>query len=202
LTICSAMCLTVEAGIAKPMPGAAPRRAEAGVGDGRRRDSDDLAVQVDQGAAAVAGIDGRGDLHHVGEGCACTAVTALGDGPSHGGDDALGDAAGQAQRVAHGHDDLAYLHLGGVAERGGPETLRYPAESDDREVLLGVGEDEVRAERLLSGGQRDLEGPGIAHDMGVGDDVAPVVVDDSGAELLAGGELNDGRQDLPDDSLV
>ena len=63
---CRAILVTTSDEMAKPMPG--PPAAQLLVGGCEGRDAHDLAGQVDQGAAAVAGVDRGGRLDRVRQG--------------------------------------------------------------------------------------------------------------------------------------
>ena len=68
--------------------------------------------EVDQGAAAVAGVDGRAGL----DGARERRAAGLRDGPAECADDALRHAALQAERVPHREHDVADTQLGRVGE--------------------------------------------------------------------------------------
>ena len=75
-------------------------------------DAHHLAVQVHQGAAGVAGVNGGVHLDHV-EGGALHV-----DGTVHAGYDALTHGEGQlTQRVADGQHRVAHVDIGGAAQR-------------------------------------------------------------------------------------
>ena len=130
------MSVAVLLGIAKPMPGAAPPPASGSVAAsvGMPMTSPDrltsappllpglIAAEVWMAPVIVA----------PGE----PALLRLGDRTAERGDDAVGDAAGQAQRVAHGQHDLADPELRRVAElgRGQPGGVVH---LDHREVAVG-----------------------------------------------------------------
>ena len=100
--------------------------AEAPAADGRDRgvDPDDLAVEVDQRAAGVAGVDGGVGLDRVDVGAvARTALAAGGHRPVLGADDAARHRAGQAERRADRDDRVADDDAVGVAERQGRQVL-------------------------------------------------------------------------------
>ena len=88
------------------------RAADLRIGGLERRDADDLAAEVDEGAAAVAGVDRGAGLDGVGQGVA----GGLADLAAEGADDALGHARLEPERIAHGQDEVADRELGGVAE--------------------------------------------------------------------------------------
>src|SRR5207245_2401304 len=78
------------------------------------RDAHDLAGEVEQRAAGVAGVDGGVGLDR-----GAQATVVFGDIAAESGDDTRGDGAGQAQRVADGDDAVTGLEGEGTAEVGG-----------------------------------------------------------------------------------
>ena len=94
---------------------AAAAREDRGV------DADEPAVHVDQGAAGIAGIDGRVGLDEeliVGD-------ADLGAGQRR--DDAAGHRLADAERIADGEHQIAHLEAVGVAELDGREWLLFAA---------------------------------------------------------------------------
>ena len=158
----------------------------------------ELAARVDQGAAAVAGVDRRGGLDRVGHdgspcGLACwpnwvllgrLALGLGGDRAVEGADDAGGDGAGQAERVADGHDRVADGDLVGVADRDRGEVARGVLDRDDGQVGRGVGAADLGVVGAAVGeGHGELLGAG--DDVVVGEHVARLVDDDAGALAAA-----------------
>ena len=94
--------------------------AAAGAGDGRV-DADHFAAQVEQRAAAVAGIDGGVGLQEV---LILHAVVAqLQVAAALGADDAVGDGVAQAEGAADGQHEVADVELAGIAEPGGNQPI-------------------------------------------------------------------------------
>ena len=111
-----------------------------------RQDAVDPTLQVEQRAAAVARLDGDGDLDH---------RPALQLTPPR--DDASDDAVRQSLRVADGYDGLPVLERGRVAQR----QRRQPLGSDpeDGQVEAAVVGVDVGDGQLLAVGRLDLEWP-------------------------------------------
>ena len=119
--------------------------ADAGAGrrDQRRIDADDVAVEVEHRAAAVAHVDGGVglDVAVVGAGAGDPAVKRR--------DDAGGDGAAKAVGIADGDDPVADPRLGAVApvDEGQVAALdlqqrevgRLVAADDPRRIFLAVG---------------------------------------------------------------
>ncbi len=147
-------------GMAKPTPVALAGFA----GDGRV-DGDDLAVEVHQRAAAVAGIDRRVGLEEVLD----VRLRSLAEGqtvPPRGADDAEGDRPAQSEGTPHGEDEIAGLHAVAVADGSGDQIRSLDRQDGDVGVL--VAKDLLRTKRA-SVGQVDLDsfGRGGADDMPV-----------------------------------
>ena len=89
-------------------------------------------------------------------------------------DDSGGDAAGQAERVAHRHDELPHLQAGRLAEAGGGWGLAVGA--DHSQVRERICADHVEGDdsAVREGG---LAGVGVADDVGVREQ-EPVVGED------------------------
>src|SRR5262249_53163658 len=135
-------------------------------------DADDLALQVDQRAAGVAGVDGRVGLDEV-------LVHVHVQATALGADDAVGHGAGPAERGADGQDAVADLHGPAVAQfEGGQVALGVDA--DDGQVGLGVDLDLLGREPAAVG-QHDLDLVGAVDDVVVGQDDALGVDDEAGA---------------------
>src|SRR5699024_8291573 len=90
------------------------REANADIATGARQDggvdADQFAVQIDQRAARVAGVDGGVGLNEVFEAIPEAVATEAAD-------DAGGDGLGQAERVADGNDEVADPQLVRVGYR-------------------------------------------------------------------------------------
>ena len=152
--------------------------------------ADDLALDVHQRSAGVAGIDDGVGLQVVH--LAVAQVTVA------GADDALGDRAAEAEGIADGEDDLADLHLVGVAKREGGEVLPLAVDAQQGDVTFLIRAEHLRGEDLVViGGDRQLGD--------IGDDVVvrhheTVLADDrpgaeAGDDLMAAGhETEQGMQ--------
>ena len=105
----------------------------AGTAGNRRVDADDLAVEVHQRAAAVAGIDGGVGLNE---------VFTIGDAEaaSLGADDAGRDRAFQSEGLAEGQDPIADFHLAAIAEPGGRKRAR-PLDAQHGQIGFRIGLD-------------------------------------------------------------
>ena len=130
-------------------------------------DTDDLAVDVDQRAAAVARRDRRGGLH----------VLHPVVKPGGGGDDAVGEGAGEASGAAQGVDRLAGGDGGlllqiGVAGEGGLH---------QGQIQVRVAAVDRRDLQLRPVGEGGRGGIGALHHVVVGGDLPPVVHKEAGA---------------------
>ena len=111
-------------------------------------------------------------------------------------DDAGGDGAGEAERVADGHDRLADDDLRGVADGHRDEVARRVVQQEDREVGRRVGADDLGVVGAAVV-ERDADrrvGAGAGGHVVVGEDVA-LVVDDDARALAAGLAARDGDRD-------
>jgi hypothetical protein len=139
-------------------------------------DADQLAAQVDERAAGVAGVDRRVGLDE---------VLVLGDVESAAGrrHDAHRHRLADAERVADREDDLAEPQLARVAERQRAQRGQRALELEDGEVRLGIGTDDLR---LVIGAvvERDGDGVGALDDVRVGEDAAAGRDDDARAHAL------------------
>ena len=100
-------------------------------------DPDHFAGRVDQRAARVAGVDRRVGLDHVVD---REPVGRL-DLALQGGDDAAGDGAVEAERVADRDHRVADFDLRGVAERERVQFLGRRVDLEQRQVVGRVGAD-------------------------------------------------------------
>src|SRR3954454_345766 len=122
--------------------------AELGVSRRQRRDTDDPARQVDGRAPGVPGVDLRAGLDQSGE----LHVLRLRDVAVERGDDALGNARSETERVAHREDQVTDPDLVGVRE---PRRLGgRVGEMHHRDVVGRVGADDARG-ALVADRQRD-----------------------------------------------
>ena len=81
------------------------------MGDDDGVDADDLSLEVQQGAAAVSGIDGGVGLEEV-----LVAAGIEDPAPVLGADDPLGDGLVEPPRMADGHDPLTHFDLVRIAK--------------------------------------------------------------------------------------
>ena len=144
-------------------------RADRGV------DADDLAARVDQRPAAVAEVDGRVGLDVVVE----ARVEEL---PADEADDADRDRVLVAERVADRAHPLAHPQRRRIADRRDRQA-RLAVDLDQRDVGVGIGADDARAQRPAVR-QLDDDPLGALDDMVVGEDAA-VGVDDEAAARAA-----------------
>jgi hypothetical protein len=172
------------------------RAAELRIGGRERRDPDEAGLEVDERAAAVAGVDGRAGLDRRAD---RDAVRALADRPAERADDSLGDARAQTERVAERHHDVPDIELGRVADRHRLQPGRVGA--DDREVTGDPAPDERRG-HLLAGGESDREPLRALDDVRIGDDVAVTVEHDAGAEPAARRDLHHRRRHLVHHAVI
>ena len=152
---------------------------QLGIDRGQRGDADDVAGEVDERAAAVAGIDRRRGLDGLGDGRAGrVAALRFGDRAADGGDDAVGHAAGEPQRVAERQHELPDLELRGVGERRRVHVagVLHP---DHGELVGEVAAHQRGRMRGRRVGIGDLELRRAAHHVRIRDDVALVVEHDA-----------------------
>ena len=142
-------------------------------------DAHQTAFEVEQGTAAVAGVDGGVGLDQVGEHAALAA-----DGAAQGRDHARGDGVVEAEGVADGDDGLAGHEVGGIAQGHGGQVMGA--------LDLQHGQVEVRLRALDHGGelaavlQMDHDLVATGDDVGVGQHQAALAVhNDAGAEAHA-----------------
>ncbi len=145
----------------------------AAVGRNGRVDADDLAVEVHERAAAVAGIDGRVSLDEV-----LSLVDA--DAAPLGADDAGGHGAFQPEGIAQREDPIAYFHLVAVTQLGGSEMVGA-IDAEHGEVGFGVGVDH-RGLELAAVVQADGDVLAVADDVVVRQDQPGGIDDDARSE--------------------
>ena len=158
--------------MAKPMPCAL--RVD------HRVDADDAAFDVEQRPAGVAGIDRGVGLDEIGEGAARFLRR---NGTAEGGDDAGGDRAAEAERIADGDDGLADQQVGRRSDRRGEQVLRIDAQHGD--VAVGIDADQFRR-HLRAVAEVDGDARCAFDDVVVGDDDPFARPDEAGAERLRG----------------
>lgn len=111
---------------------------------GECRDADELALQIDQRASAVARIDRGTRLDHARQRMD-VAIHQLGALAIKRADDPRGGGLLQAERTAHRDVILADLDLAGIADGDGLEVAR--ANLENGEILGGHVPDELRGDR-------------------------------------------------------
>ena len=175
------------------------READAGsaaadlrIGRGQRRNADDLTFEVDERAAAVAGVDRCAGLDHVGQ-----AVSGrFGNLPAQSADDAFGHARLKPERVAHGEHEVAHRQCTRVPEDGRLETR---CSDLDNGYVIGRKRADQGAVVDLAVGESDLEGLRSPNHVGVRHDVSRGVVDDAGSEARTRLDHHHRRCELFDD---
>ncbi len=144
----------------------------ARVGRNGRVDPDQLAMDIDEGAAGIAHVDRGIGLDVV------LVVVRFGQVPALGADDAPAHRVVEIERVADGEDLLAHLDLVRIApgERGqiGRVDLQH------RDIRRRVrGDDAGRETPLVA--QLHFDGLRVFNDVEIGDDIPVVTDDDTGA---------------------
>ena len=134
--------------------------------ENRGVDANELAVDVDERAAGVAGIDRGVGLDEV---FIALDVGEDSDAAALGADDAARDSFADAERIADREHAVTDLYLGRVGERDGGEVVGV--DLDDGDIGLLVTTDEL-GDEVAAVGQRDGDGLGAIHDVVVGRDVA------------------------------
>ncbi len=122
--------------------GAAAPREDRGV------DAHELAVEIHQGAAGIAGVDGGVGLDEGAE------VADADGGAGEAGDDAAGHGLADAEGIADRQHEVADLKAVAVAHLEGRHALAVGVDLEDREVGALVGAQELRLE-LLAVGEND-----------------------------------------------
>ena len=152
----------------------------AGVGQHGGIDPDHSALDVEERAAGVAGVDGGVGLDDVADG---EAVGRL-DAALQRRDDAGGERAVEPERVADRDRGIADLDVLGRAEGERLEVYAVGVDFQQRQVARRVAADDPGGNGLLVG---ELDGDlhRAVDDVGVGEDVAGLVDDKAGAAGLA-----------------
>lgn len=133
-------------------------------------DAHHLSVEVEQGAAGVAGVDGGVGLNHVHHG-----AVAHGDAPVHGGDIPAGKGEGQlTQRIADGYHLVAHVQVAGLADDHWGEALGLHLEDGDVVFFLSAHQLGVVGAAVVEG-HLDVADP--VNDVVVGQNV-PILGDD------------------------
>ena len=134
-------------------------------GDGRV-DADYLAVQVEQGTARIARVDGRVGLDEALDPVVVADDLGL---AAQGADDSVGQGGAHAQRVADGQDPVADLQFFDVAQTHGGQFGGVDLEQDD--VDQRIGADHLGCEGAAVG-QGDPDGVGAGDHVVVAENVA------------------------------
>ncbi len=132
-------------------------------------DAHQPAVQADQRAAGVAGVDRGIGLDEV------LVAQATQTAAAHRRDDPAGHGLADAERVADGHHEVAHAQRGGVGER---DRLQVAGRDlHHRHVGVRIGADELRVQHPpVVQGHRHLVG--ALDDVVVGEHQAPACIDD------------------------
>ncbi len=144
-------------------------------GDDGRVDAHDLPLQVDQGAAAVAGVDGGVGLDEI-------VIGTGADHPALGADDSRGHRLFQSEGTSDGHHPVAHLQIIRISQFEGLK-VRIPRDLDEGKIGLGIPAYDLPIE-LFSVGQLDLDLVRILDHMVVGQDISFLAHDESGAHSL------------------
>lgn len=146
-------------------------------------EADELSIEVDEGAAAAAGVDGGVGLEPVldGEGLVIEGGAAV-----FGAEDTAADGAAEAEGVTEGEDGFTEeeVIVGGELD-GGELFFVRGDEAEEGDVASGGADDGFGFE-LAAIGELDPDFGGALDDVEVGEDVAFFVDDDTGAEAEAG----------------
>jgi hypothetical protein len=137
-------------------------------------DADHLALEVHEGAARVARVDGGVGLNEV-------VVAALADEATLGADDAGRDRVAQAEGIADREDPVADAQIVGIAEVHRRQLLAVGIDTDHGEIGLRIASDDLRLVLLVGRGLHD-DLVGILDDVIVGHDQAVGVDDETGSQ--------------------
>ncbi len=147
----------------------------AGARIDRGVDADQPAVEVDQRAAGIAGIDGGVGLDE-------ELIIADADlGARQRRDDAVRHGLADAERIADRQHHVADLQVVGIGEVEHREFFVDALQAQDGEIAVLVLEHDLGVELALVG-QRDLHFAGALDHVVIGDDEARRIDDDAGAE--------------------
>ena len=144
--------------------------------DDQRVDADHLAVEVEQRAAGIAAVDGGVGLDVAVIGTGIDVAVARRD-------DAGGDGAAEAERIADRDHPFAEPQLVGIAELHRDQRLRRRLELQHRQIGLLVDADQLGLD-LGAVVHDDVDLVGIGDDVIVGHDDARGVDDEAGAERV------------------
>ena len=144
--------------------------------DDQRVDADDLAVEIEQRAAGIAAVD-RGvglDVAVIGSGIDVAVARR---------DDAGGDGAAKAERIADRDHPFAKPQLVGIAEFHRDQRFRRRREFQHRQIGLLVDPDQRRLD-LGAVVHDEVDFVGIGNDVIVGHGDARGIDDEAGAERV------------------
>ncbi len=130
------------------------------------------AAHVEQRSAAVARLDGDGELDH-------RPAVHLAPAGHHPGNDAVR----QSLRIAHRDDGLPVFERGRVAQLQRRQPLGVDAQ--DGEIELAVGGVDGRHFVMFAVGGLDADGPALADDVAIGGDKSVRRHHEAGAQSLA-----------------
>ena len=147
--------------------------ALADAGGDHRINADDFAVEVEERASRITGVDGGVGLNGVFDDHA-VGLLHLADGT----DDAAGEGSGEPEGIADGVDLLADLQIGGIAEGHGLQTGGLDLK--DSQVMCLVGADDGGFV-FLAVVKGDPDFTRVGDDVVVGKDVSFFVDDETGA---------------------
>ena len=158
--------------------GEADADVAAGAGQDRGADAEQLAVDVDERAARVAGIDRRIRLNEV---LVAFDVDAVAAERAH---DARRRRLPEPERIADGDDVVADSELAGITYRQLGEVCVVGRDTEQSHVGAGVAADQHRVV-LMAVAERDDDAVGVLNHVMVRDDEAFIGIDDdAGADAL------------------
>ena len=156
-------------------------------------DAHQFAVEVDQGATGIAGVDAGVGLDEVLEAGAGQVVAA------HRRHDPRCHRLADAKGVADGHHEIADLELVAVGHRNGGQILG--GDAHQRHVRIRVRADELGLEAAAIG-QGDLHLVGVFHHMVVGQNQAELCIDDHARAQRLGDALLRNAEDASKNRVV
>jgi hypothetical protein len=143
-------------------------------GNDGRVDAHHFAPHVEQGAAAVAGVDGGIGLDEI-------VVWTRSDGAALGTDDAGGDGLLKTEGTAHGHDPLSYGQGIRIPQFQGGEAIGT-LDADEGQIRVGITPYDLGSV-LLAAGKADLDFIRRFDDVVVGHDIAVFTDNEARARL-------------------
>ena len=150
-----------------------------GGGDGRV-DANHFAANVQQRAAAIAGVDGRIGLKEV----LILGAAAVGDVASRGADDAGGHGILKVERRPDGHRPVSHLHRIGIADLS-RDNVGLPLDADHRQIGLVVHADDFGVIGGRIAGEFHFDGVGLIDHVVIRQDVTGAVHYNAGTQRLA-----------------